>query len=352
MKKIAIYPFSKDFLNNEMFNLNSLLNRDNNLMCWVQIKDNLKNMGIELNTIDLYNDLNEVDCFLFCSFDPGWYYKIPKRKKCIYIAFEPEVVDYRHSKKNLTKMLRYFDIVLTWNDDIVDQNRIMKFMYPFYFEKKWKNLDATQYANMKLLTCISGNKKSKHPKELYSERLKVINYFDNNAKFSLYGVGWDAKEHPSYRGKVLDKTETYHKYKFALCLENERNVKGYITEKILDCFCAGIVPIYKGAENIGEYIPENCFINYDSFDSISEMEKYISNIDYEGYLKYRVAMNEFLESKKRQIFEAKNFTKAVCNAMQKKAMDYKCFGKNKLSKILMVIRSKMILVIRDIKNKL
>jgi hypothetical protein len=56
------------------------------------------------------------------------------------------------------------------------------------------------------------------------------------------------------------------KYKFSICYENARDTPGYITEKIFDCFFAGCVPIYWGANNITDHIPKECFIDKRDFE--------------------------------------------------------------------------------------
>jgi len=40
---------------------------------------------------------------------------------------------------------------------------------------------------------IAGNKRSSHPLELYSERLRAIEWFEKEhpADFDLYGIGWN-----------------------------------------------------------------------------------------------------------------------------------------------------------------
>lgn len=41
----------------------------------------------------------------------------------------------------------------------------------------------------------------------------------------------------------------------------------YFTEKILDCFATGTIPIYLGTKNIGNYFDSNGIITYtDDFD--------------------------------------------------------------------------------------
>ncbi len=112
---------------------------------------------------------------------------------------------------------------------------------------------------------------------MYSERERVIWLFREKYPddFEFYGGGWQKKGHKSYRGRVGDKAEIYHQYKFALAFENMKNVNGYVSEKILDCLTAGIVPIYKGADDISKYIPQNCFIPYDRFETPEQMMGYL-----------------------------------------------------------------------------
>lgn len=82
---------------------------------------------------------------------------------------------------------------------------------------------------------------------------------------------WDKKEFENAMGTVESKAITLAKYKFCICYENMRDVKGYITEKIFDCFMAGCVPIYWGASNITDYIPADCFIDRRTFTSMEEL---------------------------------------------------------------------------------
>ncbi len=52
------------------------------------------------------------------------------------------------------------------------------------------------------------------------------------------------------RGPVPDKIEFMRPYKFCIAFENS-SCPGYVTEKIMDCFIAGCIPIYWGSP-IGE----------------------------------------------------------------------------------------------------
>lgn len=111
--------------------------------------------------------------------------------------------------------------------------------------------------------------------------------------------------------------ETYHQYRFALSLENMCNIDGYITEKILDCFCAGIVPIYHGARNIDQYIPKDCYIPYSDFSSLPELEGYLMGMTEDRYNQYLDAASEFLRSEKATAFSVEKLATVLDSAGRK-----------------------------------
>lgn len=253
--------------------------------------------GGKLQTVDMYNDLREVDCFLITALNYVWIDRILSLNlgnRMIYCSGEPAVVKPENSKEGYQRLLKIFPNIMTWNDDLIDNVRIFKKNLPYYFSKEFGNV---AFAEKKLLTNISGNKKSSHKDELYSEREAIITYFENHyaGEFDLYGTGWKKKEHPSYQGVVDDKFEIYHHYKFALSLENCKNVRGYITEKMMDCFVAGIVPIYQGALDIKEYVPQECFIDYTQFKSIDELAQYLRTMREDEYNRYVDNIERFLQ---------------------------------------------------------
>jgi hypothetical protein len=59
--------------------------------------------------------------------------------------------------------------------------------------------------------------------------------------------------------------EFVSQYKFIISMENSKN-DNYITEKILHGFSANTIPIYWGADNVGEYFNKERFINVNSFN--------------------------------------------------------------------------------------
>jgi hypothetical protein len=186
----------------------------------------------------------------------------------------------------------------------------------------------------KLCAIIAGNKCSALKGELYSERLSFIKYMEKKhfSDFDLYGVGWDEKnfkglfsffnrfpflksvcanKRPSYCGRVDKKIETLSKYKFTIAYENTKSIPGYISEKIWDSFFAGCIPVYYGAPNILDYIPENCFVDRRRFVSNEELSNYLYSINEAEYEQYRDNIRKFLRSSDAMQFSAEFYVHKI-----------------------------------------
>jgi hypothetical protein len=67
-----------------------------------------------------------------------------------------------------------------------------------------------------------------------------------------------------------------HNYKFYLAIENTRE-PDYITEKLYQGLRAGSVPVYLGAPNVRDYLPDNAAVYLDDFASLSDLVKYLKS---------------------------------------------------------------------------
>ena len=97
-------------------------------------------------------------------------------------------------------------------------------------------------------------------------------------------------------GAVADKKKFQSEYKFAIAFENT-SYDGYCTEKLMEAFAAGTIPIYWGDPGVVKDFNQDSFINahdYRSFDEVVERIKEIDNNDA-LYLKIRNA-NPLLNS--------------------------------------------------------
>ena len=315
MRKVSFVSFYPSHDNNNIFNINSKINRDNALEPFIHLKSTFWENNISLNTQDI-NDICESDSVIFLRLDVKLILKaILLNKKIIYIQFEPPVVMSIHSTKNMKKLAQIFDVVLTWNDDLVDNIKFFKFYFPV---PKNELINSIPYKSKKLLVNISGFKISTYPNELYSKRIEAIKYFEENAKdqFDLFGIGWDKSFFPSYRGKIENKLEILKKYKFSVCYENMNNINGLISEKIFDCFFARCIPIFWGAENISDYIPSDCYIDKRKFTTYESLYLYILQMTEEQYNSRLQSIDMYLKSEYFMQFKSQCFSQTVLKTIK------------------------------------
>lgn len=92
------------------------------------------------------------------------------------------------------------------------------------------------------------------------------------------------------------KLKVMSQYKFIVSFDSYSKQKGYISEKIFDAFNAKVVPIYLGAENINEYIPATCFIDFRKFKNYDELIIFLRTMTKETYEKYIYEIEKYLKS--------------------------------------------------------
>lgn len=113
-------------------------------------------------------------------------------------------------------------------------------------------------------------------------------FFDKLSEYKQVSSGGRYKN--NIGGAVADKKEFQSRFKFAIAFENS-SYDGYCTEKIMEAFAAGCIPIYCGDPNVASDFNPDSFINshdFDSFDEVIEKVKAIDNDD-DLYLKMRNA---------------------------------------------------------------
>lgn len=247
------------------------------------------------------------------------YVRLLPKEKMVLFMWEPYI---RLSKMYNENLRDCFSKIYTWNDDLVDGVKYFKFFYPVL---RPMIADPVPFEEKKFCTLVSGYVNNpakypgKHPDELYSQRLKAVEFFEKVGEegFECYGRGWEkAPPYKSFRGPCADKIGVIKNYRFSICYENCRDVKGYITEKIFDCFAAGNVPVYWGASNVTDYIPKDCFIDRRDFESLDELYLFLKSMPkatYEGYL---TRIREFLASDAAHLFSEEKFEEIFQEALR------------------------------------
>lgn len=331
--RIGFYSHYQGYRNNKMFCDPSSPIGDNLMYPFFYLGKELKKLGHHASTVDT-QPLKNFDAVVFMDF-PGFgnkYFTYARRHRMnnLYLlALEsPLIQPDNYRPKNHA----WFKKIFTWDDTVIDHKKYFKINYSHQMPKEF---DFVAGGDKTLCALIASNKSVNRQQELYSERIRAIRWFEANhpKDFDLYGNGWDRHQfqgtllgvniarlnrltfltklfrphYPSYQGSVASKHETYKKYKFSICYENAEGFLGYITEKIFDCFLAGCVPVYLGANNIADHIPKNTFIDKRNFTTYAKLYDYLAKMPPQEYRAYVQAIKNFLPSKQAHPFSAEYF---------------------------------------------
>lgn len=221
-------------------------------------------------------------------------------KRHIYYGPEPHIVRPYHTHRGLRYLSRLMDQCITSYEMNVDRERGLSCI-PGAYNYEVSFSAALPYAERPfLLATVSADKNAKDPKELYSQRRAVIDWFEENApgEFHFWGAGWreSYRRYHTYGGQADCKLTCLSQAKFALCFENVKETMGCISEKLFDAMFAETVPIYWGADNITDYVPADCFIDYRTLKSPENLYAYLNSMHDETYQAYRQNIKAYLAS--------------------------------------------------------
>ena len=91
-------------------------------------------------------------------------------------------------------------------------------------------------------------------------------------------IDMGGKYYNNVGGKIKNKIQFLSSYKFSVSMENS-NSDGYVSEKIIDAFNSGTIPIYYGDYMIDEYINPKSYILIKDEKDIKRKIDYIKEID-------------------------------------------------------------------------
>lgn len=190
-------------------------------------------------------------------------------------AILPQITDW--VKMNSDLVMNTFDLIFTHNQDLLNIN-------PDKF--KWVPAQGTWikdlkvYDKTKMISMIASNK---NMCEGHRKRLEWVERFRDQVDF--FGRGFSTE--------ISTKEEGLCDYMFSIAIENA-SYETYFTEKLLDCFATGTIPVYYGAPNIGDYFNKDGIIDLSEEFDVSD-EIYYSKMD---------AIKENLEkTKKMEVLE-------------------------------------------------
>lgn len=159
------------------------------------------------------------------------------------------------------------------------QDRYIRFpLYHFYQQdyelamKKHEMSDKQLQTHDRFCNFVYSNGNAMPERQAFFELLSKYKNIDSGGGF-LNNVG----------GPVADKREFQSHYKFSIAFENSK-ANGYTTEKILQAFSAGTIPIYYGNALVSKDFNEKAFINCHNYSSFEEVVEKVKEIDADDEL--------------------------------------------------------------------
>lgn len=223
--------------------------------------------------------------------------KINRGKVVADIHEAPHLLSQRDVYTAVKDNSHMFDLILTFDKELLKLPNAV-FRNGGYEVVLNKNVHRREYPTLQDDSLV----------QIYTEKPKHISFITSNktmtdghvfrvncaaainnlpdSQVDLFGVG--IREIP---GKIVGLRD----YKFSIAIENGIH-DNYFTEKILDCFLTGTIPIYRGCENIGEFFNPKGFI---TFDTEQELLNIVSKLTDEDYYSRQEYIEENFEKAKQ-----------------------------------------------------
>jgi hypothetical protein len=356
-KLIVFDPGIKEWLDNRIFSFDFARRYPGGIL-WAQLAQLLQGQGIIIETIDRFHKRNLLpDHPIPLIVMPPNIMPITQKAvfeknlfPLIILCLEPPIIAPNFYKKLYEHSSTYkhiFSFTGASNRVNFQHSTFHPIVWPYDISTSFVN---TEWDSRKLITMINSNLRPiiysfppiafRHPRssikeildyvinrirfmndkwigeEFYTLRLHAIKYFCTIPGFDLFGRGWDNQNSflgksisrvvkLCYHGPIPDGEKSYvlSQYKFCLCFENSK-FPGYITEKILDCFFSGTIPIYLGAPDILDFIPPDTFIDFRKFDNFDQLYKYISSITTSDARSIISSQVKFINSDQFNVFNS------------------------------------------------
>ena len=189
---------------------------------------------------------------------------------------------------NICKNYDQFKYVFSYNTSLADKIPNFKFVP---HGGTWLMHDDIQlYTKTKLISYIFSNK-DWNP--YHRMRHRAYNELQNNSNIDFYGSGC---------GNPIDfKITGLQDYMFSIVIENSIE-DDYFTEKILDCFLSGTIPIYCGTKNITKYFDSDGIIMFDGSEDLPSIIQLLNSNFYEDKI---IAITNNFHKAQQYIFPEK-----------------------------------------------
>jgi len=201
-----------------------------------------------------------------------------KSKIKIALLLEPKIV-YAQMYSAILKHEKLYNYILTHDAKLITSGK--KYIFT-PANGTWIPMDRHQiYPKTKLVSSVVSKKNMFPGHKIRHEMCNIIKSIDYyGSKFS-----W-----------IPTKDIGMKDYMFSVAIENS-SVPNYFTEKILDCFLCGCVPVYWGCTNIEKFFNPRGIIK---FQNAAELKtKILPKLSKQKYKEMRSAVQENFETAKK-----------------------------------------------------
>ncbi|MHA1661093.1 MAG: glycosyltransferase family 10 domain-containing protein [Promethearchaeota archaeon] len=201
-----------------------------------------------------------------------------KENKYAWVFESEKIFNIEWILNDIDSICGSYELIFTHNRRLLDFGRNFVFIPGNAF---WIKTPEIAKKN-KLVSMIYSNKLKT---EGHRKRKEIADKYKKN--IDLYGRGVNPIKH---------KEDGLRDYMFSIAVENGK-YNDYFTEKILDCFAMGTIPVYWGCDNIDNYFDGNGIIKLSEDLKIEELNEELY------YSKIKSIKNNFDKVMKYQILE-------------------------------------------------
>jgi len=171
-----------------------------------------------------------------------------------------------------------FDFILTYDVDFFKNNNL--FTEKIIINPMWcswvhpENHKVSEKS--KLISIIASNKRGNLGHDM---RHQFIDTYSSHFNLDIFGGLTSGGGY----NPIAEKSEGLSDYMFSVVFENLKK-EHLFTEKIIDCFLTGTIPIYWGANKITDYFNKDGIILVENFENIKDIIKDINPVFYQSRL--------------------------------------------------------------------
>jgi hypothetical protein len=207
-------------------------------------------------------------------------YRYPRGRRVALLLESPLKPFYAHGEQ----LARVFSTVYTFSEPLLARGSPFQL---FPYGMSWiPQAAAGRLPGKTRLVSFVGS--IEHPDNGgYALRKEVVRRLAARGSVDLFGKGIR---------EIASKLVGLQPYGFSIAMENARH-NYYFTEKLIDCFLTGTVPIYWGCPDIGRFFDPRGVL---SFETPAELDTIVDALSWERY----EAMRPYLESNRDTVLSA------------------------------------------------